>query len=48
MRGKYHNELITVLSNVVYGDDQIRVTPFAMMLTDEMIENIDLPYMDKD
>lgn len=48
MRGKLNDELVTVLANIVYGKDEIRVTPYAIMLTDEIVEGIELPYMDKE
>lgn len=47
IRGLVYNEPVTVMAQIINGPDQIRVTPYAVMVSEEILENMELPKIDE-
>lgn len=47
VRGKVYGNPVTVMAHVIHGPDQIRVTPYAIMVSEDILENMELPKIDE-
>lgn len=47
IRGLVYKEPVTVMVQIINGPDQIRVTPYAVMVSEEILENMELPNIDE-
>jgi hypothetical protein len=47
VRGRVYGNPVTVMAHVIHGPDQIRVTPYAIMVSEDILENMELPKIDE-
>lgn len=47
IRGLVYKEPATVMVQIINGPDQIRVTPYAVMVSEDILENMELPNIDE-
>jgi len=47
IRGKVFDNTTVVMAHIIDGPDQVRVTPYALMINAEILENLDLPRIDE-
>ncbi len=43
IRGRVYGEPVTVMAHIVHGPDAVRITPYALMVNEDMLENMELP-----
>ncbi len=47
IRGNILDNPVVVMAQIVNGPDQVRVTPYAVMISSELLENLELPQIDE-
>lgn len=47
IKGTVYGESATVMAQIIFGPDQIRITPYAVMVNPNILENMELPEIDE-